>query len=288
MTSGESIDPELLRNLQGLLAKLLVEFDRVCRDLGLPYVVYGGTAIGAVRHQGFIPWDDDADVCMLRSDYERLLEEAPRILGPEFSLENSRTHADFPNMFSFLTLKGTRFLPQFVEQTTYQMPVALDIFPLDEIPADPRQYRRQIRAAWFWGRVLYLQGTPKPYVAFAGWRRRLVHTVAAAAYWSMRALRVKPRSLQKRWERAARRFEGAGTGRFTDFTDLTPQAWEVSKENLFPPETMPFEDIRVKVPRQYDEVLRRGYGDYMTLPPPPERKTHQPVLVDLGEHGWAD
>ena len=57
-----------LRRVQVVSTKILAEFDRVCRELDIPYVVYGGTAIGAVRHQGFIPWDDDVDIEMTRSE----------------------------------------------------------------------------------------------------------------------------------------------------------------------------------------------------------------------------
>ena len=77
MTPNDSADSLLLDRIHVLITRILGEFDRVCRQLDIPYVVYGGTAIGAVRHQGFIPWDDDADVCMERSDYERFLAEAP-------------------------------------------------------------------------------------------------------------------------------------------------------------------------------------------------------------------
>ena len=71
-------DPELLRRIQALLLKMLKDFDDTCRRLDIPYSVYGGTMIGAIRHQGFIPWDDDVDVLMTRANYERFLAEAPR------------------------------------------------------------------------------------------------------------------------------------------------------------------------------------------------------------------
>ena len=70
-------DPELLRRIHALLLKMLKDFDDTCRRLDIPYSVYGGTMIGAIRHQGFIPWDDDVDVLMTRADYERFLAEAP-------------------------------------------------------------------------------------------------------------------------------------------------------------------------------------------------------------------
>lgn len=275
------MDAKTLAELHLALERTLAEFQRVCEELGTPYFAYGGTAIGAVRHAGFIPWDDDVDVCMLRADYERFLEEAPAILSPEFVIENSRVHPDYPSMFTKLGLRGTAFVPSFIERSSYKPKIALDIFPLDRVAPTEAGYRKQLRSAWFWGRMMYLQGTPTPYVPFGGVKRTLVHAVAGAVYWSMRVLHVRPGALQSRWEKAARRHEGASSERYTDFTDVNPKAWEVGVDELFPAKEAPFESLTVKIPAQYDRVLRRGYGDYMELPPPERRKTHSPVLIQF-------
>ena len=73
-----------LRKVQKLLTLILAELDRVCRQIGVSYAIYGGTAIGAIRHGGFIPWDDDIDVMMTRADYERFLAEAPALMDAAF------------------------------------------------------------------------------------------------------------------------------------------------------------------------------------------------------------
>lgn len=278
-------DPAVLRTLQLVETTILAEFDRVCRKLDIPYVVYGGTAIGAVRHQGFIPWDDDVDVCMAREDYERFLAEAPSELGADFEIHNSRTHKDFPNMFTNLVLKETLFIPEFIKDSTYRMPIGLDIFPLDNVPRDKKAYQRQSRATWFWGRMLYLQGTPAPYLEVGGVLRKAILSATFVIYWTLRLARVKPRALQQRWEKAARRYEHAEMDLMADFTDRTPLAWSVTHDDLYPSTDVPFENITVKLPRAYDKILMRGYGDYMQLPPEDKRKTHLPVVIDFGKFG---
>lgn len=280
-----TIDQATLRRVQVLLTRALAEFDRVCRVLDIPYVVYGGTAIGAVRHQGFIPWDDDADVCMFRSDYERFLREAPAVLGAEYQILNSRIDVNYPNMFTKIGLKGTLFIPEFLRHSGYQMPIALDVFPLDNVPTDSRAYRNQARSTWFWGRLQYLQGTPVPYLELVGVKKALVLGVTGAVFWGMKAVRIKPRMLQSRWERAARRFENVESERSTDYSDRNPSAWAVSRDELFPAVYVPFENTRLPVPNQVDEVLRRGFGDYMALPPADKRKTHRPYVVGFGPYG---
>lgn len=281
-------DPQQLRRIQVLLTRVLAEFDRVCTELGTPYVLYGGTAIGAVRHKGFIPWDDDVDVCMLREDYECFLAKAPAILDERFEIANSRTDVDFPNMFSVLGLRGTKFISEFIKDSPYKMPLSIDIFPLDTVPKGRCKSRLQMVQAWLWGRLMYMQGTPKPVLGFDSLLSRVIHVGTGFIYWTMKVLGVAPSDLQRRWERAARRYEGTRSASVTDMTDRNPSAWKVTPEELYPSVVTQFEDLMLPLPRNYDQVLTRGYGDYMELPPVGQRKNHQPFLVDLGQYAETD
>ena len=285
MSSEGLLDARVLAELHNALLRLLKEFDRVCTAIGTPYVVYAGTAIGAVRHKGFVPWDDDIDVCMLREDYERFLLEAPDVIGREYALESSRTVAAYPNMFAKLGLKGTAYIPGFIKRSPYVPKVALDIFPFDEIAPTEKEYKQQLRDTWFWGRMMYVQGTPTPYLAFGGLKRHIVHAITGAGYWIMKGLRVTPTSLQRRWEKAARRYEGRGSGRFTDFTSLTPRRDEVTKEDLYPAVEARFGPLKTKLPAEYDRILTSTFGDYMRMPPPGDRKTHSPVHIEIADFG---
>jgi putative licD1 protein len=286
MASDEAlIDPELLHRIQALLLKMLADFDDTCRRLDIPYVVYGGTAIGAVRHHGFIPWDDDVDVLMTRADYERFLKEAPDALPEGYQIDNTRTRPDFPFMFTKLGLKGTLLVPEFGRDSKYRMPISLDVLPVDNVPDDSRAARSMSRSTWLWGRLLYVQGTPTPYlIGIKGLRRVAIHTATSAAHWAMRLLRVTPRTLQARWDRAARRYEDTPTRRMADFSMRDPWNWAVTTDDLYPALEVPFEDITVKLARNYDKLLRRSYGDYMQLPPEEQRRNHKPCVIDFGPY----
>lgn len=281
-----------LRDLQIIITRILEEIDRVCRELDIPYVVYGGTAIGAVRHQGFIPWDDDADVLMTRSDYERFLLEAPSIMRQEFRLDNTRTIENFPYMFTKMVLPGTLMIPEFAKQATYQMPIFVDILPVDAIHESRCDFRSMSRRSWFWGRLLFLTGTPRPYLINPSrTKRAAIYAVTSIAYWGLRSCRISPRALQKRWEKAVRRHECdpvTPDQQLADFTTRDPQNWIVTRAELYPALDMPFEDITVKVPRDFDTVLRRGYGDYMKVPPLDQQRNHNPFRIDLGPYAhWV-
>lgn len=145
-----------------LLTYILSEFDRVCGQIGVDYALYGGSAIGAVRHGGFIPWDDDIDVFMLRPDYERFLREAPAHLSEGFRIDNQTSVPRYHLLFSKLGLTGTVFRSQGEVNPDYTPPIFLDIFPLDTVPADAKRFRSMCRKTWWWGRLLFLSGIPTP------------------------------------------------------------------------------------------------------------------------------
>ena len=285
MTPDDSADPQMLRRIHVLLTRMLAELDRVCRRLEVSYAAYGGTAIGAVRHKGFIPWDDDVDVLMPRRDYERFLSQAPDLLGERFRVDNTRTIRDYPFMFSKLVLKDTLLIPEFAKDSTYRMPISLDILPVDNVPASPRAFRAMSRSTLLWGRLLFLRGTPRPYlIGITGPRRTAIYAATSTIHWIMRGLGITPRLLQSRWEKAARRYEHADTERMADFSMRDPENWALTKDELFPLIEAPFEDITVMLPHKYDVLLRRGYGDYMELPPPDQRRNHKPHVIDFGPY----
>jgi lipopolysaccharide cholinephosphotransferase len=96
-----------VREHQAALYELLCEFDRICRKHGIRYTLFAGTLLGAVRHGGFIPWDDDADVLMLREDYEKFLEVAPTETDPDQFFVQKEYSEHWPMFFSKLRLQGT-------------------------------------------------------------------------------------------------------------------------------------------------------------------------------------
>ena len=123
-----------LRDLQLQELQILLEFQRVCQLLGLRYYLTAGTLLGAVRHRGFIPWDDDVDVAMPRADYDRLFREGPALLGPEYLLQDYRTEPNFPYYFGKLRLRGTRAEEPVLRAINMDQGIYIDLFPLDLCP----------------------------------------------------------------------------------------------------------------------------------------------------------
>lgn len=273
-------DQEELKTVQRVSTKILAEFDRVCRELNIPYAVYAGTALGAVRHKGFIPWDDDVDVVVPRREYQRFLARASDVMGPEYLINSGYTEPTFPFSWAHFGLKGTLFIPDYDPKGTYRQPLSIDVFPLDKVPDDERLFDAQIRRAWFWSRLKAIRSTPSPELAFEGVMKTIVNAICVIGHWGMRLLRVSPVFLQKKSDQARCKYEKVTTQRIADLSGADPRSWTMTYEDIFPAVDAPFEDITVKLPRNYDKVLTNGYGNYMQLPPVAERRNHHPYLVD--------
>ncbi len=136
-------DPEMLRRLQLLQLEILKDVDRVCRAEGITYFLDGGTLLGAMRHGGFIPWDDDIDLGMPRTDYERFMQVAPRALGERYRVSDPRTCPQQAGMFGKVCRSGTRFHTRETLDAGFDQGVFIDIFPYDVMHADPRVAARQ-------------------------------------------------------------------------------------------------------------------------------------------------
>lgn len=284
MAFQEYDDPAELKKVQELSVKILKELDRVCRKLDIPYVAWAGTALGAVRHQGFIPWDDDIDVAMLRSDYERFLKEAPKEINDEFEIVNMRTEPNFVSMGTYINLKGTVFIPDFFEGCKYRKPLCIEIDVLDNMPTNKWSFKRQKMRTWIWGRLIFLSASPTPYLPFGGIRKKAVNAICLAVTYGMKLFRFTPQKLQAKWEKAAMKYDCQKTGLVADYEDKNPEKWSASLNELFPTIDMDFDGVKIRMPHEYQTILTKNYGDYMKMPPVEERKNHRPSQLDFGPY----
>lgn len=130
-----TLSPEKLRNLQLIELEMLVEVDRICRKYGIEYSLDGGTLLGAVRHKGFIPWDDDADVIFTRHEYAKFFRACRKELDTErFFLQDYRTDEEYRWGFAKIRRKGTELVRRGQEHMKYRTGVYIDVFVVDHVP----------------------------------------------------------------------------------------------------------------------------------------------------------
>lgn len=256
-----------LEEHQQALYVLLQEFDRVAAILDIPYFLFAGTLLGAVRHQGFIPWDDDLDVLMRREDYERFLQQAPALIDKDgFFLQEEFTE-HWPMFFSKLRLNGTTCLEKFhPKDGEIHQGVYMDIFPCDNAYQSPIGRIVQFLAS----KVVIAKALDKRGYANRTWLRVLFMALCRCLPDKI-FLRIV-RGPQKK-TKMVHSFLGAAS-RYSK--NVYPACF--FEKNVL----LKFGEGNYPGPEKYDDLLKVLYGEYMTLPPEEERKIKKhAILVDL-------
>lgn len=274
MKENMTVDSELSAKLKQCQLYMLKDYIRVCRHLGLSYYVVGGTLLGAVRHQGFIPWDDDIDVAMPRADYECFLEKGQALLCDGYFLQTFRTDPEFPANFAKIRDNGTTFIERSVSGKEIHHGVYIDLFPLDYYP-DGLLARGKLELCRFFMKMriskefVHPEGEPALKMVI----RKILEQVGRVLYpdWA--------RTMEKREEL----YKSASKGRcICNYSG----AW--GRKEIWPAEwisescELVFEGVTVSAPGEYHKMLKHFYGDYMTLPPPERRVSHhETTVIDL-------
>lgn len=281
-----SYDTETLKRLQKVELSILSDFVELCDKCGLTYFGIAGTGIGALRHGGFIPWDDDIDIAMPRADYERFVRISKIYYSDKYIVLNGIEYPNYPFLTGRWLLKGTQFIEWPMVGIDCPNGIFLDIYPLDQIPDDERQFRRQAIQAFFWSKLLILRSIPHPVLPFKGLKGRVVHAICGMIHWLLKTFRVSKRWLYRMCLRVSTQYNGKGDTQRIDFLCDTTAYMNIHYvEDIYPLKTIRFEGLDLKFPNKIENNLEREYGDYMTLPPEDKRKNHYPYRLDFGTKG---
>ena len=269
---------EKLRTLQLTQLEILKVFDKICKDHGLRYSLYAGTLLGAVRHGGFIPWDDDLDVCMPRADYDRFISLWEKVKPEGYILQNKELEPAFTQSFTKIRKDHTTFLQEKWEAGRYHTGIFIDIFPIDRMPEG-----KLPRLLFRWNCMLYQLYT-----------REFAPNQYGKAVQLGTSLLLKLTPEHKR--PALRRKLLAKITKFGDSSNLnaaTVETISAMKIQYLPQMpvryiTIPFEDGHFLSFEDWDDHLRRKFGNYMELPPEEERTwKHHPIIIDF-EHNYEE
>ncbi len=269
------MEQEILKKLQATEIGILEAVTNLCEKHGITYFLDSGTLIGAIRHDGFIPWDDDVDITMPYKDYLRFLKIAQKELGDAYFVQNHETEDNFFRSYTKVSLNGTTVYPRLWKYWDIHHGAWIDIFPLfyadndKEINKKRKLYRLCIilQKKNFY-RNLLLQNEKKT----------IKSSIAYALYCLLGIIPVKAR--KKLHTRLLNHICAKEDGRYLCRCALIIRRFDKASY-MGPVLYHPFEHLSLRVPSDYDKVLRDEYGDYMQLPPENKRGNHGELITSF-------
>ncbi len=254
------------------------EIKRICEKHDIMYSIGFGTLLGAIRHQGFIPWDDDIDIAMLRSEYDRFLEIAALEMDPSFEIVNYETSRNFGEPFTKIMLKNTVMLECFAKNANAPCGVFVDIIPFDNAP-DSKLQRLWHRAMNYQLRKRILLASGYDFRK-TGLKSMVYDLLSFSARGKKATLVRKYRRNQAKYDQTSTASVVALGGNYGYTKDTLPREWFDSYK------TVSFEGIQFSAFEKTEEFLTHYYGDYMKLPPESQRiNKHTVELLDLSAFG---
>lgn len=253
-----------MNDLQKKELELLKIFIDICNQLNLKYYLVCGSALGAVKYNGFIPWDDDIDVGMPRNDYEVFLEMAPAILSEKYFLQTHISDNNYPNIFAKLRDSTTTYIEKSVAHISMNHGVYIDIFPLDGYPKSKEDQ-------------LMLEKRKKTY-------KRLLTSVydvprslkGKLAVKLMRFLKIHKKTLYilKKYNKLISSYTIKDSSIICNHGNWQGTLEYAPKEQYGCGKWTEFEGIKVRVPEKFDDYLTQKYGDWRSDPPTEEQVGH--------------
>ena len=271
-----------LKKLQEKELEILQAVHDACDILGIEYTIAHGTLLGAVRHKGFIPWDDDIDICMLREDYDVFIKEGKKYLPDNLIIQHCLHETECPNLYAKVRDSNTTFLHREHLNLNICQGIFIDVFPIDRIKKGRvRNWIEHKRRSLFY--VInecydaeFLNVLVRPLSRLAG---IIVHNFIIPVFIG------ENNRCSYILREDDRRRKGHKNGDDCTFFSIYRNIvgpYSIFKERML----LDFEGKKYWAPKEYGLILSSLYGDYMTIPPKEKQIMHKPLYVDL-LHGYS-
>ena len=266
---------EVLRTLQLTELEILSYVDTFCRKHGIRYSLSGGTLLGAIRHHGFIPWDDDVDIMMMREDYDRFLALWNQFADKKYILQTKDLYPDYYQSFAKVRKDNTTFLQQGEASGKYHTGIFIDIMPADRFPEGKlpqKLYYKNVMMYQLFTREFAPQNNGK-----------LKRTVARMI------LRLTPKTQypakRQKYYKKLVKYNDQHSLKIISTETVKSMKRHYSSDLMDEFIDVEFEGKQFMCSSKWKEILVTGYGDYMKLPPEEERAwRHKPVAISFTEN----
>lgn len=281
---GFSVSTDL-KKVWAVELDLLNEFSRVCEKHQLKWFVHAGTMLGAIRHHGFIPWDDDIDVVMPRCDYERLCALGPQEFKHPYFYQTEETDRFFARNFARLRNSNTTAILEWERHFDYpyNQGIFVDIFPIDNIPdgeAERKDYFAQLTMlndkAWQWRNMVFFYRPKKD----KGWIKRNNYFLKHLWYKYLSKKKGDYHYYLEKHHALITRYDQLSMECVGESIIAPLGRWVWKREWVEEVKMVPFEMLEVPVPVGYEECLKAGFGESWRIPKQ-VHNLHGNVLFDV-------
>lgn len=268
--------PEDSSAIFAVLLDLLKQFDRVCAEQGLCYYAHGGTLLGAIRHRGFIPWDDDIDLFMPRKDFDAFSNIASAHFSSPYYFQSYLTDPEYFRTQIRIRNSDTTCIATTDIGMRCNQGVFISIFPLDAMPEDPAAREAQCKKVVFYRKILER-------FVYTRQRSPSLKNAAARGFAKVVCTLFGKQRIYRRLHRAC----GKYADKNTRYVGMVSPRFSKQEKLLFEREDyaetlrVDFEDMKIPVPAGYDRVLTTQYGDYMKPVKDPKRWQPHSFILDV-------
>lgn len=258
-----------MNELQQQEYELLRVFVELCNRYKLRYFLVCGSALGAVKYKGFIPWDDDIDVGMPRSDYELFVKQAQEDLPKNMFLQNYRTDKYFPHVFTKLRNSETTMIESNMAHLKINHGIYIDIFPIDGVPENQREVRKlKLKKKvldWFHYCALKTKGN-----FLVSCRDRFLRLLG---------FHKRTQKVLARLDKMISQYDVDGMEMWCNHGNWQGELEYAPKWQYGNGIEAEFEGLKIIVPEHYDEYLTQKYGDWRADPPSDKQRSHHSILI---------
>lgn len=270
-------DDETLKHIHDVELMILKDFIKFCDENNITYFMYAGSLLGTIRHNGFIPWDDDLDVGMLRDEFEKFKKLYSS--NEKYELLSIESEEDYTYFFAKLSLNNTRFEEKWASQLGFDIGFNIDIFVLDDLTDNKYKRSYQLKKAFLYNRLIIMSKIRLDDLPFVS------KLISHSMYHLLNLFKLNPSKLNKRCLNFLNKYSDANAKNVFDISAMAHEYPLIyDKSDFKDVEKVKFEDIYVNVPKNYDKILTELYGDYMQLPPEDKRYNHPIDFIDFGKY----
>lgn len=272
---------DTISKVQAVICEIMQQIDTICRRHNLTYFAIGGTALGAVRHQGFIPWDDDIDIGMPRKDYEAFMRYAAEELPQGYFLQTFATEKKTPFYFAKIRKDNTKFVEFYLRDLDIHQGIFVDIFPFDNVPDNPVVEKLHYRLCRFFYQAYLCKSLTT--VCSSRLRSKDNYKGIVCKQITRRILHTLLLPVPKKWiygilDRCVRMFNNKPC---KELAHIVRRRLRARQDILYPIQYLPFEDFMMPVPNDYHSYLSAQYTNYTNLPPESKRVGHLPYMAEF-------